>query len=310
MSLPRLPAIAMLTLVGSVAALAGCGDSDSERTARADAPASAAGATTTRIPAAAPAPARKWTRGYPSSIAVLGHSGSTGENSDPDQPGVEVRENSWATGSNPKVHSLYLRILERNPAIKGHNTSYSEGGASIVEVAAQADRLLETNPKPDLIVIQVMDSDMTCPVERAMLSDFRTRLTATLRKLGRGAPNSSQFVVSQFGSVPTGLKTLSRDERASQGGTGPCDPLTPTGTVVPLKVTRLEKAIHAYEGALEAACKKVRQCTYDGGAFGRIVDRREYVSSDLNHFSIKGHAKAAAVAWAAMRRAHALPRTR
>jgi hypothetical protein len=54
----------------------------------------------------------------------------------------------------------------------------------------------------------------------------------------------------------------------------------------------------------------VRQCTYDGGAFGRIGDRPEYVSSDLNHFSIKGHAKAAAVAWAAMRRTHVLPRTR
>ena len=86
--------------------------------------------------------------------------------------------------------------------------------------------------------------------------------------------------------------------------------MTPTGTVAPKKVARLENAIHAYEAALEAACKTVRQCTYDDGAFGHIVDRREYVTSDLNHFSIEGHAKAAAVAWAAMRRAHVLPRTR
>ena len=54
----------------------------------------------------------------------------------------------------------------------------------------------------------------------------------------------------------------------------------------------------------------LRQCTYDDGAFGHIVDRREYVTDDVNHFSIQGHAKAAAVAWAAMRRAHVLPRTR
>lgn len=73
-------------------------------------------------------------------------------------------------------------------------------------------------------------------------------------------------------------------------------------------MVQLEKAIHAYEGALETACEKVRQCTYDGGAFGRIVERRSYVTSDLNHLSIAGHAKAAAVAWAAMRRAHVLPR--
>jgi hypothetical protein len=309
MSFRRLLAIATLTLAASAAALEGCADSDSEPAATHASTATSAPAATTTQPQAA-ASARKWTRGYPNSIAVLGHSQSTGENSDPDRPGVEVRENSWATGTNPKVNSLYLRILKRNPAIMGHNTSYSEGGAAIVTVAAQADRLLEDEPVADLIVTQVMDNDMTCPVERAALSDFRTQLAAMLTKLGRGAPDSSQFVVSQFGSVPTGLKTLSRDERVSQGGTGPCDPVTATGAVVPLKVARLEKAVHAYEGALEAACTKVRQCTYDGGAFGRIVDRREYVSSDLNHLSIKGHAKAAAVAWAAMRQAHVLPRTR
>jgi hypothetical protein len=61
--------------------------------------------------------------------------------------------------------------------------------------------------------------------------------------------------------------------------------MTPTGGIAPKKVARLENAIHAYEGALEDACKKVRQCTYDGGALGRIVDRRDYYSDDLNHFN-------------------------
>jgi hypothetical protein len=306
MSLPRLATIAMLTLVATAAALAGCGDSDSQPSARSDAPASAADAT----PTASAAPARKWTRGYPNSIAVIGHSGSTGENSDPDQPGVEVRENSWATGTNPDVNSVYLRILARNPAIEGHNLSYSEGGASIGMVAAQADRLLANDPHTHLILIQVMDNDMTCPLDRAALSDFRTQLTATLRKLARGAPNASQFVVSQFGSVPTSAKAFSRRERALWGGTapGPCAPATPTGRVVPKKVARLEKAIHAYEATLEAACNKVRQCTYDGGALGRIVDRREHFSSDLSHLSVNGHAKAAAVTWTAMHRTHVLPR--
>jgi hypothetical protein len=279
MSFPRLSAIATLALVATTTAAAG-GDSDPQ-----------------------------WTSGYPNSIAVLGHSGSTGENSDPKRPRVEARANSWATGTNPKVNSLYLRILARNPAIKGHNTAYSESGANIDRVGLQADRLLATDPKPALIVIQVMDNDLICPVDRAAVSDFQAKLAATLTKLAAGAPNSSEFVVSQFGSVRTYARSLTRPERAFQGGTGPCNFMTKRGDVVPKKVARLERAIHAYEGALEAACKTVRQCIYDGGAFGRVVDRREYVSFDLNHFSIKGHAKAAAVAWAAMRRAHVLPRT-
>jgi len=50
--------------------------------------------------------------GYPNAIAVLGHSGATGESSDPNKPlHYEARENSWATGTNPAVKSLYRRLL-------------------------------------------------------------------------------------------------------------------------------------------------------------------------------------------------------
>jgi hypothetical protein len=292
------PMAGLVTLV-ALAGAAGCGGGDRAAAGR---------STATATPTTAARPTPKWTHGYPSSIAVLGHSGSTGENSDPRQPGVEVRSNSWATGTNPKVDSLYLRILAHNPAARGHNDSYSEGGADVSRLDAQADALLASDPKPDLMVIQIMDQDLTCPVERGPLAQFRKDLTSTLKKLAYGAPGSSEFVVSQFGSVGTYAKSLSREERASQGGTGPCDFMTPSGGIAQKKVARLEKAIHAYEAALKSACGEVHRCTYDGGAFGRIRDRRRFVSSDLNHFSITGHAKAAAVAWAAMRRTGVLPR--
>ena len=38
---------------------------------------------------------------YPNAIAFLGHSGATGYDSDPKRPGVDARENSWATGEDP-----------------------------------------------------------------------------------------------------------------------------------------------------------------------------------------------------------------
>src|SRR4051794_14113718 len=75
----------------SASVLGGCGGSDSEPTRGADATRGTSAATST--PTVASAAARGWTRGYPDSITVLGHSGSTGESSDPEQPGVEVREN-------------------------------------------------------------------------------------------------------------------------------------------------------------------------------------------------------------------------
>lgn len=55
-------------------------------------------------------------------------------------------------------------------------------------------------------------------------------------------------------------------------------------------------------------CERFSQCRYDGGAFGRIVERRGYLSSDLSHLSVKGHAKAAAAVWSAMKRAGLVPR--
>ena len=73
-------------------------------------------------------------------------------------------------------------------------------------------------------------------------------------------------------------------------------------------LARLEHVIHSYEAQLAAACKQFGACRYDGGAFGRAVDKREYITEDLNHFSVRGHAEAAAIAWAALKRAGLIPR--
>ena len=246
---------------------------------------------------------------YPNSIAVLGHSGATGVNSDPNRPGVVVRENSWATGTNPAVKSVYLRILAKNPGIKGHNSNLAQGGATVRKLVNQATIAVpKLNPKPELILIQIMDADIVCPVVPSKLTAFRTTFVTALRALTRIVPKARIFVVSQFGSPDTYAKSVTADERKKFGGTGACDFSDPQGQVVPDKLARLDEAIHGYEEQLQAGCKQIAQCRYDGGAFGRIVDKREYVSSDLSHFSIKGHAQAAAVAWAAMQRAGVVPR--
>ncbi len=76
----------------------------------------------------------------PNAIArTWASSGATGEDSDPKQPGVQVRENSWATGTNPAVKSLYLRLLAVNPKIEGHNFNLAQGGADVRKLYNQAD---------------------------------------------------------------------------------------------------------------------------------------------------------------------------
>ena len=248
--------------------------------------------------------------GYPSSIAVLGHSGATGENSDPSRPGVEVRANSWATGTNPAVNSVYLRILAKNPAIKRHNFNLARGSASVHVLVRQAERAVALEPKPDLVVIQIMDQDIVCPATSRDYAAFRSTFVSALKLLAQGAPESSIFVVSQFGSPSSTWRMLSPAERKRFGGTGPCAFVDPQGRLVPKELARLEKIIHGYEAQLETGCKLVAQCRYDGGAFGRIVDKRAYWNAGVDHFSIKGNAKAAAVAWTSLERAGLVPRTR
>jgi hypothetical protein len=253
-------------------------------------------------PAASPRVAQ-----YPNSIAVLAHSGATGYDSDPRRPRVDVRANSWATGTNPAVSSLYRRILARNARIKGHNVNLAEDGATVRQLLIQARRAVGLKPKPELVVIQIMDNDMVCPATDRDIANFRAGLNQALRLLARRSPGSRIFVVSQFGSPETYARVLTREERLRIGGTGPCDFVNPAGEIVESRLARLERVIQRYEAQLAASCKLFRRCRYDGGAFGRIVDERAYWSRDLNHLSIRGHAKAAAVAWTELRRVGLIP---
>ena len=247
--------------------------------------------------------------GYPNSMVVLGDSSAIGENSYRRRPGVIVRANSWATGTNPAVNSLYRRLLAHDPAIRGHNFNLAEPGGTVTAMVREAYAALFLRPKPDLFVIQVMDNDMVCPAAAADLAAFRATFVSALRVIREGAPNASLFVVSQFGSPAPYASLLTAAERQSVGGgTGPCDFIDSTGQIVTDKISVLDAAIHGYEAQLAAGCTIVRNCRYDGGALGNIVDRRDYYSSDLNHLSITGHAKEAAVAWAALKRAGLVPR--
>ena len=241
--------------------------------------------------------------GYPDSIVVIGHSGATGEDSDPAQPHVEIRANSWATGTNPAVHSVYQRILAKNPAIRGHNFNLAQGGATVEQLLAQAQNAVQLKPRPQLVLIQTIDNDMACPAHAADYASYRAKLLSVLRLLGHGLPQAKMFIAGQLGMPTTEWPTYTPAQRRQFGGTGPCDYLNPQGKVVATKLARLVHVIRGYEAQVKAACAQVPRCSFDGPIYARQVHRREYVSEDLNHLSVAGHAWAARVAWTAMRHA-------
>ena len=234
------------------------------------------------------------TAGYPSSIALLGDAGAG--------------ENSWATGTNPAVNSVYSRILARNGSIGGHKTDLTSAGANADALPEQAERAVALVPKPELFVIQITDNDIECPLSQLKTSAFASSVGTALGKLADLAPQAKVFVVSRFGSPAAYARALSTGERRSIGGTGACDFIDPRGRVVPGKLADVERVIDQYEFRLEKQCQRFALCRYDRGAFGRIPDRRAYLASDLKHLSVEGQAKAAAVAWTALQGAGVIPR--
>ena len=87
----------------------------------------------------ASAGARHVEAGYPNSIVAMGHSGLTGWDSDPDKRGVDAPQNSWATGTNPAVNSIYQRILTRNEGIRDHAFNLAVSGSKVDDLLRQAD---------------------------------------------------------------------------------------------------------------------------------------------------------------------------
>ena len=258
-------------------------------------------ATSSPTPSAS-SPAATPSETYPNAIVVLGHSGTTGYNSDPSSPGTDATENSWATGDNPAVDSIYLRVLALNPAVEGHNTALGVDGSTVEDLAPQVDQALALSPLPDLFMIQEVDNDMRCDgTDPDNYDPFAQTLTDAITRIVAAAPTATVLVVSSppgtvqnYGEV---VSELGGQARTNNTGTGLCDMFNPSGKPVPAHWRYQEKVIAAYQAKLAAVCKQFPTCVYDEGALYRMTITADDLAPDGQHLSIAGHAKQAALEW-------------
>jgi hypothetical protein len=243
--------------------------------------------------------------GYPDSIAVIGHTTAMGRASIPENLAADAEENSWATGANPAVESVYARILAHNPRIYGHQRNLSSVDATVDNATIQTAQAAAMRPPPELVLMQVMDYDIRCPASSDDFENFRLAMLAALQELHRGAPYTRVFVVSMFGSATTLAQVLSDELKEfgnAQSGFS-CATVDESGHIDPQHMRLFEEATHGFEGAIKDACAQVPLCVYDDGAFGNTVERREDLAPDFIHLTVKGQAHAAEVAWAALQKA-------
>jgi hypothetical protein len=235
----------------------------------------------------------------PIGIAVIGHSGATGYDSSPVQSGVDVGTNSWATGTNPEVHSIYLRMLATDPAIEGHNANLAISGSDVESLLNQATTLAGRDPAPALVFIETMDNDIRCDgTDEENFDHYRSTLDEVIDTLESGIPDVETFIVSHWGTVAAYDRAVFEISPAHLTGDGPCDTVDPaTGEIVPSKEKYLQDLVDAYWGIVTEVCEEAANCRTDGGAMQDFEPTPEDFTPDLNHLSISGLAKKAAIEW-------------
>ena len=249
-------------------------------------------------------------RDHPVGVVAIGHSGMTGFHSDPAAPDEDAFANSWATGTNPAVDSIYARLLRAVPETADHVANLARDGAKVELMPYQAQDALRIVPIPRLALVQIMDNDIRCDgTDSAHLAEFRASVREAVTILTTASPEVSVIIVggagrpagyaAAFAALPT--------TPADLVGSGPCILFSANRVVNTEEVTRLTGLMDAYEAELAKACSGIPQCHTDAGAAGLIPDSLDGYGADLGHQSVIGHARTAAAVWPEVAKALGLP---
>jgi lysophospholipase L1-like esterase len=247
---------------------------------------------------------------HPEGVIALGHSGMTGFQSDPEHPGENVIGNSWATGSNPEVNSVYQRLVAIRPKTQGLVANVSRNGEKADGLEFQVPAALAIVPTPALALVMIMDNDIRCDgTDPAHLPEFRAQVRAAVQSIVTASPKVTVVLASGAGRPADYARAIATlpTTPVDLMGPDPCAMFSANKKVNPTAVKRLTSIIESYEAELARACEGIPQCHTDEGALARHPgDRLEEYGVDLGHPSVVGHQQWAAAIWPAVAKAMGL----
>jgi hypothetical protein len=280
----------LLTVAAVVVMVTAC--SNEKPTARPQAPST----TTARPQATAPTtePART---GRPVGIIAIGHSGLTGEGTGATfEP---VLANSWATGSEPKVNSVYQRLTSVRPETQGHVANTAKGGAPASTLTAQATQALAIVPVPALAIIQTVDGDIRC--DASNVAEIGKSLAQALALIHDASPNAIILVAGQLGrpsvAFVTDLVAAHPDTKADLTWDDECSFFDADGKLRESGFELLTATIDVYEAETARVCAQIPNCVTDGGVRKAWIDSLEYFSPPFTHINLAGQAAQAELIW-------------
>jgi GDSL-like lipase/acylhydrolase family protein len=236
-------------------------------------------------------------------IIALGHSALTGENSDPQRPGVPAPQNSWATGTNPAVGSIYQRLAAVDPAFRGHAVNAAFGGATAATLVGQATRALRVEPNPRLVIIEIIGTDIRCDgSDSSHYPVFGRQVKAALNLIARQAPHATILLMSWPGRpLRVSKAIIGTPAVPALSGSNMCSPFDPNLRLDRKHIRTLTRIIEGYESELAKVCATVPECHTDNGRATHFHVRASYYNYsndwDWQHYNVTGLGALARFMW-------------
>jgi hypothetical protein len=238
-------------------------------------------------------------------IIALGHSGLTGENSDPQSLGMPAPQNSWATGTSPAVDSIYQRLAAVDPATRGHMVNEATGGAPAGTLVVQATQALSVVPNPRLVIIEIIGTDIACDgSDSSNYSVFGQYVKSALDLIARQAPHATILLVSWPGRPLQASKAITGTPAvpiSRANSSEMCRPFDPNLRLDMKHITTWTGIIEGYESEQAKVCATVPECRTDNGRATHFQVSASYYNYsddwDWQHYNVAGLAALAAFMW-------------
>lgn len=234
---------------------------------------------------------------------ALGASTTRGFNTDCPDAWTDCPGNSWSTGTNLAVGSIYLRLLTLNPRLRDNNHNDAVSGSTMADLDEEARSAV--GRKVELVTIAMGTND-ACGGPDGVMSPipvFRAEFTQAMESLTTGLPEASIRVVS----IPDiyqiwDLFHTNPDAVKAWGSAHFCDTLLDKPTSKAKADVGRRAAVRAqvvaFNTVLAEVCRKYPRCKTDGGAaFQARVSAEQVSTNDYWHPSIAGQAHLAMLVW-------------
>lgn len=241
---------------------------------------------------------------YPNSMDALGDSITRAFNTC-SFPFTDCPENSWATGTNSRVDSYYLRLLALNPGISGHNYNDAVSGAKMGELNGQAEKAVSRKVELVGVLMGANDACTSSISTMTSVATYQSQFEQAMKTLTTGVP-SAQVNIGSLPNVYRLWEIFHTNSSAvnTWNSLKICQSLlaNPTSTAKADEERRLQVKAREeeFDSVLQSVCAKYTQCKFDNDAgFKTVFNTNDVSTRDYFHPSVEGQALIASIAWTA-----------